>query len=157
MQWLILWCFCSDIFLYMVTLTDMSMQSKKWKLVPAYFMHTRSSIPIRVPRALITICLCSILSILSTRAIAFVVDFSIQYYYYVDSYSTYFAGISLPSLSVSWFYLLCLNKHVFLAMCIVSLRYFPSYFLQTLFWVTPDSQLFLICRVYINVNSLLSK
>jgi hypothetical protein len=86
----------------MVTLTDMSMQSKKLKLVPAYFMHTRSSIPIRVPRALITICLCSILSILSTRAIAFVVDFSIQYYYYyVDSYSTYFAGISLPSLSVS--------------------------------------------------------
>ena len=123
MQWLILWCFCSDIFLYMVTLTDMSMQSKKWKLVPAYFMHTRSSIPIRVPRALITICLCSILSILSTRGIAFVVDFSIQYYYYyyADSYSTYFAGISLPSLSVSWFYLLCLNKHVSLAMCIVSL------------------------------------
>ena len=64
-------------------------------------MHTKSSISIRGPKVLITICLCSILSILlSTRAIAFVVDFSVQYYY-VDSQSTLFAGISLPSLSLT--------------------------------------------------------
>jgi hypothetical protein len=65
----------------MVTLTDMSIQAMERKLAIAYIVHTGSSISICLPKPLTIICLCSILSILSTKAIAFVVEFCIQYYY----------------------------------------------------------------------------
>jgi hypothetical protein len=60
----------------MVTLIDMSIQAMEMAIV--YFVHLGSSIFICLHKALTTICLCNMLPILSTRAIAFVVDFSIH-------------------------------------------------------------------------------
>jgi hypothetical protein len=63
----------------MVTLTDMSIRAVERKLAIIYFVYSGSSISICLTKVLTTICLSSMLSILSTKAIAFVVDFSIQY------------------------------------------------------------------------------
>jgi len=57
----------------------MSIQSMWWKPVIVNFMNSKYSISICLTKALTTICLSSMLSISSTRAIAFLVDLSIQY------------------------------------------------------------------------------
>jgi hypothetical protein len=69
----------SEAFLFIVTISNVNIHTMDWKLVLAYFVYAGSSISICLPKALTTICLCSINSIFSTKAIAFVVDFSIQY------------------------------------------------------------------------------
>jgi hypothetical protein len=63
----------------MVTLTDIS-KAIESKLVIASFVNTASSISICLPEIL-TICLCCSIYyiLLSTKAIAFVIDFSVEY------------------------------------------------------------------------------
>jgi len=62
----------------MVTLTDIIIQVIEIKPLITYFVNSGFSVSsILLPNAL-TICLSSILSIYTTKAIAFVVDFSIQ-------------------------------------------------------------------------------
>ena len=71
----------SGTVLFIVTMIDdINIQAMGRKLAIAYFVHTGSSISICLPEIL-TICLCcSIYSILlSTKDIAFVVDFSVEY------------------------------------------------------------------------------
>lgn len=50
-----------------------------WKVVIEYFVYIGYSISIRLPKVLTICLLCVIYSIFSTKAIAFVVHFSIQY------------------------------------------------------------------------------
>jgi hypothetical protein len=75
-QWSVVWLsspVCGNIDIY-------EHPDMEWKLVIASFAHTRYSICLPT---ILTICLCSMYFVLSTRAIAFVVDFSIQYEVYL--------------------------------------------------------------------------